>query len=365
MIHGRLGSFLLHLSVNIGLLLLGLTALELMFGNWFVSYVLPNPKLFDRKFTFQQTLYEPRSTVTYVRDKYGLRGLQQPISSVKLVTIGGSTTAQSFITEGETWQDVIHSLTGILIANAGVDGMGSQSHAEILEDWLHRIPGLHAKYFLHYLGVNDAPMAQTVSVTDRRKKYSWTRRIRARSAILQAISRIREWVEGPSFVSHSVVTPDTARGNELIKAEVDRADIVDYVEKMYKPNLRNLLDLHQQYGKTAIFVTQPANPALVVRKDGDVFVTKPEIARWAVALGEINAATETVCHERPGNCRFIDLANGIPFEPSDFYDLVHNTPRGARKVGAFLAHKLDLDAASLLPQESAPLQDSVSVPPRP
>lgn len=347
---GRFRSFLLHLSVNIGLFLLGVIALELMFGNWFVSYVLPKPTLFDRTFTFQQTLYEPRSTVVYVRDKYGLRRLQQPISSVKLVTIGGSTTAQTFLTEGETWQDVIHSLTGLVIANAGVDGMGSQNHGEIVEDWLHRIPGLNAKYFLHYLGVNDATMAQTVSVKDRRKKFQWSRRIRARSAILQAISRIREWRAGPSFVSHSAVTPDTARGNALIKANVDRGEIADYVEKMYKPNLRNLLDLHQQYGETAIFVTQPANPALVVRKDGDVFVTQPEIARWAVALGEINTATETVCRERPENCRFIDLANSIPFEPSDFYDLGHNTPRGARKIGAFLAHKLDVDTAYLPPE---------------
>jgi hypothetical protein len=59
-------------------------------------------------------------------------------------------------------------------------------------------------------------------------------------------------------------------------------------------------------------------------------------------LDEINAATRGVCSERPQQCRLIDVANDLSFEPADFYDVVHNTPAGARKLGKFLAARLPL-----------------------
>ena len=40
-----------------------------------------------------------------------------------------------------------------------------------------------------------------------------------------------------------------------------------------------------------------------------------------------------------GESRFKKI-NCASFEPADFYDLVHYTPGGARKIGEFLAHEL-------------------------
>lgn len=329
------------IGINVAVLLIGVTGIELVEGNWFVSYVLPKPNMASRTFTFQQTLYQPPSMVTFSRDQYGLRGVRQPISSVNLVTIGGSTTTQTFITDGDTWQDVIHAQTGLVVANAGIDGMGSQSVREVLEDWIDRVPGLRAKYFLHYIGVNEAGMAQTVTAANRPKRYSWSRHIRGRSAILQGIARLKEWMSGPgvNLVSHQGIAVPPA-GTPMRSVQAERAGILNYMEKMYKPNLRDILDLHRQRGETAIFVTQTANPALISRRERNWFVSRSELDVWAAALDEANKATEAVCNERPDTCRLIDLAARIEFIPSDFYDLVHNTPQGARKVGSFLAAEL-------------------------
>jgi hypothetical protein len=146
----------------------------------------------------------------------------------------------------------------------------------------------------------------------------------------------------PDIINYGQALPDYQ--SEFRKAEVDQRKVTEYVEKIYKPNLREILDLHRRYGETAIFVTQPENPAIVVRKDGEVFVKQmmngDDVTQWAVALGRINLATEAVCFEWKDICRFVDLANGIPFEPLDFSDLVYNTPKGAHKIGLFLAHEL-------------------------
>jgi hypothetical protein len=109
------------------------------------------------------------------------------------------------------------------------------------------------------------------------------------------------------------------------------------METMYKSNLRHILDMHRSRGETAIFVTQVVNPALVVKTRGDLLVSRPELAGRPVALDAANAVTASACTERPDTCRLIDLASRISLAPGDCYDLVHNTPTGARKIGEFLA----------------------------
>jgi hypothetical protein len=336
-VRGRLAGVAVLLAVNSGLILLGLCVLELTFGNWLLPYVPPQASMFDRKLVFMQELYEPRSEVTYIRDRYGLRGLNSPISNLDLMTVGGSTTDQIYITEGETWQDVIHLRTGIAIANAGVEGMTSAGHIVSVEDWLHRIPNLHARYFLHYVGVNDAALPSFPPPWD-----SWSRQLRPRSAIWHSVTKFRDWLADPIVIDHAAVHAWKVSPGEWIKAEVDRSRITDYVEKTFKPNLRRLLDIHSRNGESAIFVSQPANPLFFKHELDTVFLAHPdrELVEWAVALHEINSATGAVCHEKPERCRFIDLAQAVSFEPADFYDLVHYTPSGARKIGEFLAREL-------------------------
>jgi hypothetical protein len=338
----RAQAFLCLLGINAGLIAIGLVAIELVFGQWFVDFVVPDHRLINRTFSYPQTLYEPHSQITFARDQYGLRKSIHPVAATQIVTVGGSTTAQSFITEGQTWQDVIHQRTGMVVANAGIDGMSTQSIIEIVDDWLHRIPGLKPQYYLHYVGVNDAGLAQGPALADRPRGYSWSRRIRGRSAILQAASRLRDQWGGPLVFRSGFQVPPIS-GREFTRADVDRREFSFHIERFYKPNLRRLLQLHADSGELAILVTQTANPALVKRRDGAIFVVDPAAhARWAVALDEINAATRGVCSERPQQCRLIDVANDLSFEPADFYDVVHNTPAGARKLGKFLAARLPL-----------------------
>ncbi|HSV28076.1 MAG TPA: hypothetical protein VLL76_00920, partial [Candidatus Omnitrophota bacterium] len=55
-------------------------------------------------------------------------------------------------------------------------------------------------------------------------------------------------------------------------------------------------------------------------------------------LSAFNAATLELCREDNLTC--LDLASELDFADGDFYDVVHNTPQGAEKVGRWLAGKL-------------------------
>jgi hypothetical protein len=109
---------------------------------------------------------------------------------------------------------------------------------------------------------------------------------------------------------------------------------------MHEPIPRDIVAIHRRRFGVAILVIQPANPALFVHRDGAVSGPTREVGRRAVALDEINSATQRFAAKKPTNCRFVDLANSLRFERLDLYDHVHNTPKGSRKIGTFLAGEL-------------------------
>src|SRR5262245_39496604 len=216
----RVRSFLILTGINLVLFVVGVVVIELTFGRWFAEYFPPYGAVVDRTFTYQQRLYEPGGLVTYSRDQFGLRGVRESVNEIELVTIGGSTTDQRYISDGETWQDVIRGLTGIRVANAGVDGLSSSGHVVAIADWLHRVPNLRPCCYLHYLGVNDAlyihyavkepsNVGKIRALLERQvQNRPLGRTLRARSALIQTWLRTTAWLKGTPIVGDMQSPPD-------------------------------------------------------------------------------------------------------------------------------------------------------------
>ena len=156
----------------------------------------------------EQKLYQPHGVVTYVRDEYGLRGPEKAVEKIEVASVGGSTTDQTLISEGETWQDVIFAQTGIRITNAGDEGISSTGHVVALVEWLHRIPNFRPRFYLHYIGLNDAAFAQAwtlpgskdlveAQIADQENRRALHRFIRGRSALVQGFIALKSWIGGP------------------------------------------------------------------------------------------------------------------------------------------------------------------------
>ena len=134
---------------NLLVLVMCVIPLELYFGSW----VRPKPwgLLCDVHFTLSwKSMNGVEKTIDYVRDSQCLRGSYNA-SSIDVITVGGSTTDQRYITEGETWQDSIEryfhkNRRQLSIANAGVDGQSTIGHLWDFEYWFPKLSSQRKVY---------------------------------------------------------------------------------------------------------------------------------------------------------------------------------------------------------------------------
>ena len=59
---------------------------------------------------FSHNLYNDDKTIYYKKDAHGFRGDYLKTSGINILTLGGSTTEQVYISEGKTWQDILQNL---------------------------------------------------------------------------------------------------------------------------------------------------------------------------------------------------------------------------------------------------------------
>lgn len=154
-------------GINLGLVLLVLLAAELIFGSWLFgpSYGdLKLPRNTVRYFDVS-TMYPGGSIVVYRRDRHGLRGAHDDPSRIDILAIGGSTTNELYISEGETWPDRLaenfrRAGRPLTVVNAGVDGQSTVGPIRNFDIWFPLIPNLKARYILAYVGINDMALAE-------------------------------------------------------------------------------------------------------------------------------------------------------------------------------------------------------------
>ena len=159
----RIKQILFILVINGVILTAGIVIIELVFGGWLNPnklnrlHLLPNCK---REYNVSRLYKTAHPIIKYTRDEYGLRGDYSDPSDIDILTVGGSTTDQKYIRDGETWQDVLQQQfnrqgVSVVVANAGVNGQSTFGHIKNFEWWFPFIPHLAPSFILFYVGIND------------------------------------------------------------------------------------------------------------------------------------------------------------------------------------------------------------------
>lgn len=370
----RLSKFIRVFFWNVFLVGVGIVLLEAVFGNWLHSDPMRLLNVQREKTWHYRAIAaeikEQDRDIIYHRDKWGLRGNYGEPAEIDILSVGGSTTDQKYVTEGKTWQDVMqarfHSAgMDVRVANAGVDGRTTFGHMKDFELWFPNVEGLRPRYVLLYVGINDMYYDQPGD-RDNIIRHTFP------------LIDVKQWIRDNSafyFVYRSLIGMYQAHAKDLVRKSVDFRD-VDWVEQPVRTDhaviLKPRLDAYRRrltrlgvriigWGARPVFVTQPRGDYLL-RGDRVLGLarTQSRVTRvWRDALlGELNEQTANgvdyylilklfntvtmeVCRELEGIC--IDLFNDLHFSIGDFYDHAHTTVAGSSKIGEFLFEGLKID----------------------
>jgi len=338
-------------------LLIVIVTIELVFGTWIQENEWDKTRYLNIirdtriKYNVSNIYGKEMPPVTYTRDKYGLRGSSSNPKNIKILTIGGSTTDQRYISDGNTYQDILQSRltknTGrkIYVANAGLDGHSTFGHIESFRTWFPLIEGLKPDYIIFYVGINDASFRKGPNqaidnfLVDH---ATWRNTLRRHSVFYDALRNLRAILaqaKAPSYAGHAQVLSKDEIYQAFNKSEgVDR--LITENTKKFEYRFKILITQTQFYGAIPICVSQPH---LITK---DIKGVKKGIEQafeyegrffngldYDASIRSINTSMQKLCLEADGF--YIDVARK-QFRQEDFYDLVHLTSTGARKLGEYL-----------------------------
>lgn len=283
----------------------------------------------------------------YARNQYGLRDDCESPSEIEILTIGGSTTDQKYVSFTSTYQEILEEYLKDFddsfgcVSNAGVDGHSTWGHLFSFEHWFPLIPGLNPKIIMLYIGVNDADFLRAFSPnkfdtkrTDGLK--SFLKRFEIVNGILPIYRVVRQKSGNASAAYGGHVPRQYTQANYTVRIPNEQTDILSEQNSLaFHSRMEALLEEIHSLGATPLCVTQPHR--FVKEKDGviwgveNVFGDGFSGIDYDHSIRKLNNVIFELCGENT-----VDLYNH-KFSYSHFYDAVHTTATGSEEIGKIVA----------------------------
>ncbi len=340
--------------------------LELVFGFWIRPFD-PWVHAYRLNIVVDQVLHidtsnvygEETPSIIYSRNQYGLRDNCESPEEIEILTVGGSTTDQKYISDGETFQDRLQTLLSrelsrkVCVSNSGVDGHSTFGHILAFENWFPLIPHLKPKFVFLYIGINDAGFRDApkigFDIPPSRGLKGWKYSINERSALFKMLwianSAIRSFTNSKvrAYAGHQVVKPAISdyQADSLSKGA---SQLIVKNTESFSKRLSKLLDQTKQMGSIPVCISQPH--WMVLESNGQkkglskAFKYKGQTYNghdYTVSIEALNEVMKAKCRAHAGY--YLDIAHQV-FKPSEFYDVVHMNAKGSKRLGEYLFQQM-------------------------
>lgn len=333
------------ITINILIFFVGLILIEIFFGSWFSNSNYQNlliPR--QQKDILDNLPYSSDKIGIYTRDKHGFRANTYSLDKIEILILGGSTTEERDVDDKLIWTKIFEKNLNNKkkVLNAGIGGQTSYGHNKIFEIWLSKFNDLKPKYTIIYLGINDAlflienfnkkidygegrilnksnrDLLKNTTFQDQVVQYIKNNSVFHTIYLLikgNIISRKYKinYNKGPGkFIAHYSEPPE----KDIVVDLFDMNKFYDY----YNNNILNIIKSNKVYNSKIIFVTQ-----------------KISEKHWLNDfLKIVNYFTKSICIANDLIC--FNLHEQIVLEEEkDFYDGMHTTPSGSKKIGRLIA----------------------------
>ena len=297
--------------------------------------------------------------IVHSKNSLGFRGAEQPENPAEhltIVTVGGSTSECSYLSDNETWPDHLgnrlsKSFNNLWINNAGLDGHSTFGHTVLMQDY---ITPLKPKVVVYLVGVNDIGLAGPRRHDNRILKHSGEGGIKGllktganySEVMAVGLNIIRAFQARNRGVAHQRIDLKALPSLEQTAEQIDDALAAHDPAFLagYRQRLHQLIDIAQASDIDPVLVTQPSllGPE-IDSKTGVNLATLPTFEErssalaWAI-LEKYNAVTRQVAAD--ADIPLIDLATKMPKSSEFYYDYYHFNDAGAEVVADIIASDL-------------------------
>jgi len=295
--------------------------------------------------------------IIHTKNSLGFRGEEPPGDFEKyltIITVGGSTTECTFLSDGKTWTDVLgkklkNDFEKLWINNAGLDGQSTFGHIVLMEDYIVK---LKPDVVLFLIGANDQGIEDFGEYDKEIMKdkvmfhsLKWfVKSMANHSEVFSLGVNLYRHIQAKLIgVEHRAYDFSLeGKGHyKLTREEEELQKKVIQIHKSkfsngYKKRLETLVRISRENNIEPIFITQPT---LYGDYINDVKGIKISHGKYMKEMLEVyNDVTRQVGRER--GLLVIDLAMEMPQNTKYYYDFYHFTNEGAEKVAEIIYNHL-------------------------
>ncbi len=305
-------------------------------------YIIDNTEKFPTKL--------PKTTV-HTKNCLGFRGAPPPANFadyLTILTVGGSTTECFYLSDGKTWTDLLgqqlaRDFPRLWINNAGLDGATTYRHLILMEDY---VAHLKPKVVLFLVGINDVGVGD-LDYRPRAGLGGWIRFLANRSEVYSlGLNLYRYLVTQRRGLLHREVDLKK-EGTVAVPVEIQQETLRKYRQEFlpyYRARLQKLIRVSRVNGIEPVFITQPTlyGPGIDPATGVDLGqVRLGENLNGALMAAVVELYNDTLRQVGAAEqVPVIDLARQMPRDSVYYYDFLHYTEPGARKVAEIIYRDL-------------------------
>ncbi len=290
-------------------------------------------------------------TICHSVNSLGFRGPERPanaVNSLTIISIGGSTTACTYLSDSLTWSHklstTLNGFFNIWMNNAGLAGHSTFGHLVLLKDYVVKLKP-HVILFL--IGCNDIErddlnLSDNSNMADKYKNIftffskkselcnTVVNLLRSRKA---EVNRLADTYIDLKATSNRTLTLTELEINEHLNKQND------FLEG-YKKRVLELVQVCKDNRIMPVLITQPSLFGAGVDSLSGVDLEQFKLWEdmngllWWKRMELYNDITRQVATEQ--EVLLIDLAKEMPKSSAFFYDLIHFTDAGTSKVSEIL-----------------------------
>ena len=340
--------------------------LELFFGSWINFLTKKKSKIPIPALIINETLYfnpekinkDNKKIIQYKRNNLGYRSYDVKTKKTLFLSIGGSTTDQQFITEGNTWQDKLdEKFPKYEFINGGVGGHSSYGHYISLENWHSRyLDSDDVKFILYYIGLNDVSLlknedSKTNKIFNFYEKSKFTvfkNFLKENSFFAKRIYILRNKLglidlNANIFNSHFMRKEDFLKEGKILKIENNNY-LDDYPE--YKSIFTNLIKYNFKFFPDSnVFIVQQQIPGCKYINSLNIIDRHPNDRKYCLNLLKVYNLQKYYLKEYLSEYKItlIEMYKENILGDNHVYDYIHTNELGSAKIAEYIESRIKSD----------------------